>query len=121
MMSVSDGQYAPAGNAEVIRMAGEYTYDEETGIISLYDDSNTMEIYHRPVEISIQKEGRYYRFEVVKTVQPAYMEDYLIFEDAGINLMKSDRFGFVLSNYSATEYYIPYGPLVYTLKEVVEE
>lgn len=121
LMSVSDGQYAPAGNAEVIRMAGEYTYDEETGIISLYDDSNTMEIYHRPVEISIQKEGRYYRFEVVKTEQPDYMEDYLIFENAGINLMKSDRFGFVLSNYSATEYYIPYGPLVYTLKEMVEE
>ena len=45
-----------AGNAEVIRMAGEYTYDEEKGLIYLYDDSNTMEMYHKDVVISLKKD-----------------------------------------------------------------
>ena len=118
MMSVSDGSYAPAGNAEVIRMAGEYTYDEEKGLIYLYDDSNTMEMYHKDVVISLKKDGRRYIFEIVETVQPEFWRPYLskIMEDTGIDLMTEPNFGFTLSNYTQTEFYMPFGSFVYTLK-----
>ena len=118
MMSVSDGSYAPAGNAEVIRMAGEYTYDEEKGLIYLYDDSNTMEMYHKDVVISLKKDGRRYIFEIVETVQPEFWRPYLsnIMEKTGIDLMTEPNFGFTLSNYTQTEFYMPFGSFVYTLK-----
>ena len=118
MMSVSDGSYAPAGNAEVIRMAGEYTYDEEKGLIYLYDDSNTMEMYHKNVVISLKKEGRRYIFEIVETKQPDFWKTYLkpAIDETGIDFMKEESFGFTLSNYNETEYYMPFGSLVYTLK-----
>lgn len=118
MMSVSDGSYAPAGNAEVIRMAGEYTYDEEKGLIYLYDDSNTMEMYHKDVVISLKKDGRRYIFEIVETVQPEFWRPYLsrIMDETGIDLMTEPNFGFTLSNYTQTEFYMPFGSFVYTLK-----
>ena len=118
MMSVSDGSYAPAGNAEVIRMAGEYTYDEEKGLIYLYDDSNTMEMYHKDVVISLKKDGRRYIFEIVETVQPEFWRPYLskIMKETGIDLMTEPNFGFTLSNYTQTEFYMPFGSFVYTLK-----
>ena len=117
-MSVSDGSYAPGGNAELIRLGGEYTYDEETGTIYLYDTSNAFPENWRNVEMKIEKSGRYYIFQVTKTKWPDYWEDYFskINEELGIDLLTQDRFGFVLGNYSGTEYYVPFGTLIYTLK-----
>lgn len=117
-MSVNDGSYAPGGNAELIRLGGEYTYDEETGTIYLYDTSNAFPENWRNVEMKIEKSGRYYIFQVTKTKWPDYWEDYFseINKKLGINLLTQDRFGFVLGNYSGTEYYVPFGTLIYTLK-----
>ena len=37
-------------------------------------------------------------------------------EETGIDLMTEPNFGFTLSNYTKTEFYMPFGSFVYTLK-----
>ena len=104
-MAVSDGQVTASGATEVVRIEGDYTLDEETGLITVEDKSNST--YTRTVTIKIEKDGRYIRFKVLKTWWP----DYLAEHDGD-----EDRFGFNISNYNATELYSPSGNLTYTLE-----
>ena len=68
--------------------------------------------------ISLKKDGRRYIFEIVKTVQPEFWRPYLskIMDETRIDLMTEPNFGFTLSNYAQTEFYMPFGSFVYTLK-----
>lgn len=104
-MAVSNGQVTASGATEVVRIEGDYTLDEETGLITVEDKSNST--YTRTVTIKIEKDGRYIRFKVLKTWWPDYLAEHYGDED---------RFGFNISNYNATELYSPSGNLTYTLE-----
>ena len=50
-MAVSDGQVTASGATEVVRIEGDYTLDEETGLITVEDKSN-MHREHPPCHMS---------------------------------------------------------------------
>lgn len=56
-MAVSDGQVTASGATEVVRIEGDYTLDEETGLITVEDKSN-MHREHPPCHMSRCQTGR---------------------------------------------------------------
>lgn len=104
-IEVVDGMETVAGAATVIRIAGKFTFDEETGIMTVADTCNTL--YDREVRIQFSKENEEMVYDVVYMWHPDYLTDYF---------GTSDRLGFVLANYDGSKCYIPHGKLRYYLR-----
>ena len=104
-IEVVDGMETVAGGATVIRIAGKFTFDEETGIMTVSDTCNTL--YDREVRIQFSKENEEIVYDVIYMWHPDYLSDYF---------GTSDRLGFVLANYDGSKCYIPHGKLRYYLR-----
>lgn len=114
-VSISDGTYAPAGNIEVIRVAGTYTYDEATGTITVNDTSNELVENHRTVTIHIERSGDQYKWQITDIPQQEVLADYLEPED-----MNQPQLGLTVPNFNSTEFYTVVGNLVMTLEYMGE-
>lgn len=114
-VSISDGTYAPAGNIEVIRVAGTYTYDEATGTITVNDTSNELVENHRTVTIHIERSGDQYKWQITDIPQQEVLADYLEPED-----MNQPQLGLTVPNFNSTEFYTVVGNLVITLEYMGE-
>lgn len=106
-IEVADGMIAPSGGVGVIRAMGEFTFDSETGIITIEDESNVN--YNRTITAQLGRENGELTYEVLVTWWPDYIAYYF---------GSRDQFGFNLDNYDGTEFYKPYGSLKYYLNKV---
>lgn len=104
MIEISDGMTTPAGGGELLRVYGEYTYDENTGIMQIHDIGN--QLYERDVTYLIKRNGDHLDFRCIYMWWPENMAYYF---------GESDRFGFVLPNYDGSRCFLPYGYLLYEL------
>lgn len=109
-VEISDGMVTPAGGANVLRVYGQYEYDEDTGILNVRDISNSL--YERDVTYEIKRNGDKINFRNIYMWWPDYLAYY--FGD-------NDRLGFVLPNYDGSRCFIPFGYLMYELSPLVEE
>lgn len=110
MIEISDGMTTPAGGGELLRVYGEYTYDENTGIMQIHDIGN--ELYERDVTYQIKRNGDHLDFRCIYMWWPDNLEYY--FGD-------DDRFGFVLPNYDGSRCFMPFGYLLYELVPMTDE
>lgn len=103
-VEVSDGMTTPAGGAEVTRVWGEYTYDENTGIMQIHDVGNSL--YEREVTYLLQRDGDHINFRCTYMWWPENLEYYFGY---------IDYFFGALPNYDGSRVFMPYGHLTYEL------